>query len=136
MLEGFTTDSTLWIRVMYGVAVIGAGAVGLMTLCAPRLAAQYIFAGSTTVDPYLQILGALWITLGMAALLGLFSPLQFSVILLVQLIYKAAWLVAVALPAIIADNREPGLLFFTALFTLWVVGLLLAVPFGYLFDFS
>ncbi len=136
MLEGFTTDSTLWMRIMYGIAVVGAGAVGLMMLFAPRLAAQYVFAGSTTVSPYLQILGALWIALGTAALLGLFAPERFSTILLVQLIYKVAWLVVVALPALAAGNREPGLLFFTALFALWVVGLLFAVPFGYLFNFS
>ncbi len=38
-------------------------------------------------------------------------------ILLVQLVYKSAWLAVVAFPALIAETRTPGLMLFAAAFT-------------------
>ena len=67
-------------KIMYAVAVVGAGYVGLTTLLFPKLASQYIFANAIQVDAYLRILGALWIALGFSAALGYFSPLKFSAI--------------------------------------------------------
>ena len=128
-----TSASVVWMRVMYLIAIVGAGAVGLTMLLAPRLASQYVFVGATQVDNYLRILAALWLALGVASVLGLFQPIKFSVIFLIQLIYKSTWLIGVAIPSIVSGNREPGLLFLTILFALWVVGLLFAVPFQYLF---
>ncbi len=128
-----STSSLSLMRVMYAVAILGAGAVGLTTLFAPRLASQYIFAGGTEVDVYLRILGALWLALGLASTLGLSQPLKFSVILLIQLFYKTAWLAAAALPALASGNREVGLIFLTILFIVWVIALLFALPFRYLF---
>ena len=119
-------------RVMFGVAVVGAGIVGLTTLFAPRLAAQYVFAGSVEVGPYLRILGALWLALGTAAAFGLADPVKFSPILFVQFVYKSAWMLAVAVPAIVGGNRDPGLLFLAGLFAVWAVVLAFAVPFRYL----
>ena len=128
-----TSESFVWMRVMYLIAVVGAGAVGITMLLAPSLASQYVFLGATQVDNYLLILAALWLALGVASVLGLFQPMKFSVIFLIQLIYKSIWLMGVAIPSIVSGNREPGLLFLTILFALWVVGLLFAVPFQYLF---
>lgn len=126
-------ETSFWgLRLMFGVAVLGAGSIGLIVLLAPALAERYIFAGSTAVTPYLRILGALWLALGAVAVLGLTAPLKFSPILLVQLVYKAAWLLVAAYPALLAGNREPGLLFMTALFTAWVAALIFVVPFSYL----
>ncbi|MDJ0707244.1 MAG: hypothetical protein QNJ46_28550 [Leptolyngbyaceae cyanobacterium MO_188.B28] len=125
--------SVVWMRVMYSLAIVGAGAVGLTTLLAPLLASQYVFMGATQVDNYLRILAALWLALGATSVLGLFQPIKFSVIFLIQLIYKSTWLTVVAVPSIVSGNRESGLLFLTILFALWVVGLLFAVPFQYLF---
>ena len=130
--EKNTRASVVWMRVMYLIAIVGAGAVGLTMLLAPRLASQYVFVGATQVDNYLRILAALWLTLGITSVLGLFQPIKFSVIFLIQLIYKSTWLIGVAIPSIVRGHREPGLLFLTMLFALWVVGLLFAVPFQYL----
>ena len=125
--------SVVWMRVMYALAIVGAGVVGLTTLWAPRFASQYVFMSATQVDNYLQILAALWLALGFASVLGLFQPIKYSVIFLIQLIYKSIWLTVVAIPSIVSGNQDPGLLFLTILFTLWVAGLLFAVPFQYLF---
>lgn len=124
--------SLLGLRAMYLVAVIGAGVVGIVTLFAPRVAGEYVFVGATDVNVYLRILGALWLALGVAALCGLYQPLKFSPVLLIQLVYKAAWLLAAAVPALLSGNREPGLLFMAGLFAVWVVALLFVVPFRHL----
>lgn len=127
-----TSASVVWMRVMYLIAIVGAGAVGLTMLLAPRLASQYIFAGATQVDNYLRILAALWLALGITSVLGLFQPVKFSIVFLIQLMYKLIWLIGVAIPSIVSGSREPGLLFLTTLFASWVVGLLFATPFQYL----
>ena len=97
------------------------------------MASQYVFVGATQVDNYLHILAALWLALGVTSVLGLFQPITFSVIFLIQPIYKSTWLIGVAIPSIVSGNREPELLFLTILFAIWVVGLLFAAPFQYLF---
>lgn len=129
-----TGASVAWMRAMYLIAIVGAGAVGLTMLSAPRLASQYVFLGSTQVDDYLRILAALWLALGVASVLGLLQPMKFSIVFLIQLTYKSTWLAGVAIPSIVSGNREPGLILLTILFALWVVGLLFAAPFQYLFD--
>lgn len=131
--EAINGASVVWMRVMYVIAMVGAGAVGLTMLLAPRLASQYVFVGATQVDNYLRILAALWLALGAASVIGLFQPIKFSVVFLLQLMYKSVWLLVVAVPAILGGDRESGLLFLTILFALWIVGLLFAVPFQYLF---
>lgn len=126
-------DSILGLRVMLGIAVLGAGAVGATTLLLPHMAGRFIFFGATTVDPYLRILGALWLSLGLVAGLGILQPINFIPVLLIQLIYKSVWLVVVAYPAIIKGNRETGLLFLCGLFTIWVAALCFVIPFSRLF---
>lgn len=123
-------ESLLAMRVMFGVGVLGAGAVGAVTLLAPRLASRYVFAGATDVNTYLRILGALWLALGLVACLGLDRPMQFAPLLLIQFLYKSAWLVAVAYPALLNGDRDPGLVFLTALFTAWAGALAFVIPFG------
>ena len=121
---------TLGLQIMYGAAVLGAGVVGAMTLFAPVLAGRNIFAGEAVVGAYVRILGALWMALGLVAILGLVRPSDFVPLLLIQLVYKVAWLLIVGYPTLAGGQRGPGLIFFVALFTAWVVALLFAIPFG------
>ncbi len=127
-------DTILALRAMFGTAILGAGAVGAATLLFPHGAGKYVFFGAATVDPYLRILGALWLSLGLVAGLGLLQPTEFIPVLLIQLIYKSAWLVVVAYPAIIKGHREAGLLFLSGLFTVWVAALCFVIPFADLFQ--
>lgn len=122
-------ESTIGIQIMYGAAVIGAGAVGATTLFVPGIARRYIFAGEVEPDPFHRILGALWLALGLVAALGLFDPATFLPVLLIQLIYKFVWVLIVGYPAIASGNRTPGIIFFTALFTIWVIALISIIPF-------
>ena len=134
MAQGVAAGTELGLRALHAAAVLGAGGVGLLTLLAPRLAGQAVFAGSATVDPYLRILGALWLALGLVAALGLVQPVRFAPVLLVQLVYKSAWLAVVAYPALLAGGREPGLVILAALFTVWVAALLALLPLRDLLD--
>lgn len=119
----------LKLKIMFGAAVLGAGVVGVLTLFAPAIAGQYVFAGATEVDLYLRILGALWLALGAVAILGFSNPMRFAPILLVQLVYKTAWLAIAAYPALIAGERSPGLLFLAVMFSVWVLALTVTIPF-------
>ncbi len=124
-----TLDTNTTLRIMYGAAILGAGVVGALTLFAPSIASRYVFAGATNVDVYVRILGALWLALGAVAILGMLAPTAFIPVLMIQLIYKSTWLLVAAYPALIAGNREEGLIFLTVLFTAWVAALLWLVPF-------
>ncbi len=126
-------DNFFGLRIMFTAAVLGAGVVGALTLFAPQSAGRYVFFGATDIDPYLRILGALWLSLGLVAGLGLLRPLDFLPVLLIQLIYKSAWLATVAYPAIFNGNRDTGLLFLSALFTVWVAALCIVMPFSRIF---
>ncbi|MEM9623600.1 MAG: hypothetical protein AAF993_18285 [Pseudomonadota bacterium] len=121
-------EPTTGLKIMYLSAFVGAGIVGAITLLMPGLAAKYVFAGAVEVNVYMRILGSVWLALGALAMLGLQSPMAYIPILLIQLAYKSAWLVFAAYPALLAGNRETGLIFLTVLFTVWVYALLMLVP--------
>ncbi len=123
-----TAAPALGLRMLYAAAVLGAGSAGVLTLFVPQIASRYLFLGETVMDPYLRILGALWLALALVASLGFVHPERLVPILLVQLVYKSAWLAVVAFPALIAGTRTPGLMLFAALFTVWVGALVLVAP--------
>lgn len=127
-------DGVLGLRIMYGAATLGAGAVGALTLFSPQFAGRTVFFGDVSIDPYFRILGSLWLALGAVACLGLLQPTNFLPLLLIQFVYKTAWLAVVAYPLILVGNREAGLLMLTALFTIWAVALGVTIPFSRLFD--
>lgn len=96
----------LMMKIIFAVAIVGAGIVGLTTVAVPKIASQYIFANTTNVDTYLRILGAWWMALGCCAALGFFFPLKFSPVLLIQLLYKSIWLLLVAVPLLVKGNLD------------------------------
>ncbi len=126
-------DPNIALRVMYSAAILGAGVVGAVTLLAPNLASRHVFAGATTIDVYVRILGALWLSLGAVSILGLVSPASFIPVLVIQLTYKSLWLICAAYPALLAGNREHGLIFLSGLFSVWVLALLFMIPFNLVF---
>jgi hypothetical protein len=78
--------------------------------------------------------GSLWLSIAVLSTFGLFNPIPFSAVLLVQLIYKATWLAVVALPAIINSQPYPkGMALF---FLAWVVVLPFVIPWGYFFNMN
>lgn len=123
-----------WMRFMYVYNIVGAGIVGFITLLAPNLAAQYVFSGTIVPSIAMSVLGSIWLAVGILSIFGLFYPLQFSPMFLIQLIYKSVWLLFIALPAFFAGNERSIPLVMTILFIFWVGGLPFAIPFRYLFN--
>ena len=73
-----------------------------------------------------------WSTLMLLMAVGLRYPLQILPLVLLQLSYKTAWLLAVALPLWSADRLEGNLIGTTKTFAVVVVVDLLVMPWGYL----
>ncbi len=121
----------LWLRVLFALDVVGAGAPGVLMLVSPDDAADLLFGGGLAAGPATAVLGCIWIALGLLSLAGVARPVTFSPVLLVQFVYKLVWLCAVGIPAALAGDGLPPVL--TAIFAGWVVAVGLAAPWGTLF---
>ena len=121
-----------WLRVMYVWTIVGSGGFGLMTLLAPSLA-ESVF-GFPAQDPFMRgIIASLYVAFGILSLLGLRSPLKFVPVLFLQLCYKAIWFVAVLLPQLLGGQLPVHATMLSLIFVTYVIGDLIAIPFGRLF---
>ena len=51
------------------------------------------------------LVGSLWSAILVSSLLGLFAPLRFAPVVLIQIIYKSLWLAVYAAPRLVARRR-------------------------------
>ena len=121
----------LLLRIVYIANIIVAGWISLTSMFAPKTAASSIFSGAYENTDVIRLVGCLWFAIAILSVFGLIKPLQFSPVLLVQLIYKATWLVVVMLPAISNGKPYPGGM--AAFFVVWVALLPFAIPWASLF---
>lgn len=120
-----------WLKAMYIVTLIVAGGSGIGMLISPDMA-FLLFA--ETGSPLLSgIVGSIFLAFAFLAFLGLRDPLRFVSILLMQLIYKTVWLVAVILPLFMDGEIAADIIPTIAVFLVVIVGDLIAVPFSYCF---
>ena len=111
--------------VIYAANVVVAGWIGVTSLWFPVHARRTVFEDTVAYSETIRLVGALWLAIAVLSVAGLFIPRAMQPVLLFQLIYKATWLVVVALPAF----RE-GLPFprgMAACFLIWVVILPFAI---------
>ena len=67
-----------------------------------------VFQGPVTDSLGLRLLvGSLWAAILSASVFGLFMPVLFAPLLLVQIIYKALWLTLFVLPLMLAGKPAP-----------------------------
>ncbi|GAA0646048.1 hypothetical protein GCM10009424_22310 [Sphingomonas ursincola] len=67
-----------------------------------------VFQGTVTDSLGLRLLvGSLWAAILSASVFGLFMPVLFAPLLLVQIIYKALWLTLFVLPLVLAGKPAP-----------------------------
>ncbi|MDX2283953.1 MAG: hypothetical protein NW241_07305 [Bacteroidia bacterium] len=113
-------------KLIYAANVIVAGWISITSLFFPRTAQATVFGGSVAYSEVIRLAGALWGAIFLLSVLGLIWPRQMSLVLLMQLIYKTAWLLAAALPALLRQEPYPRAmaLFFLA----WVLVLPFAAP--------
>jgi hypothetical protein len=95
----------LLLKLFYIANVAVAGTVGISSLFSPAGAARNVFSGAYAPSEVMRLVGCLWLAIALLSLAGLWQPLAFTPLLLLQLCYKSTWLVAVALPA--CRREEP-----------------------------
>lgn len=126
-----TPARRLRLRVLFALDVVGAGGPGVLMLLAPDKASDLLFSGRLESNAGTQVLGCIWVALGLLSVAGVLRPVRFSPVLLVQFAYKLIWLLAVGLPAAVSGAGVPPVL--TAIFAGWVVAVGFAAPWRLLF---
>ena len=114
------------IKIIYIANIIVAGWISIISIFFPKTAATTVFQNAYQPTEVIRLVGCLWLAIAILSVLGLWKPISFSPILLVQLIYKGTWLFVVALPAIKNNQNYPsGMALF---FLIWVVVLPFIIP--------
>jgi hypothetical protein len=121
-----------WLRAMYIYTLTGAGGFGLGMLAAP--AAVQSLLGFPAQDPAMfKVYGCVLLASGVLAVPALVFPLKFLAVLLLQLIYKPLWIALAAVPLFLKGRFPMYIVTMTAVFLVYIVGDLIAIPWGYLF---
>ncbi|MEN0006904.1 MAG: hypothetical protein AAF798_22320 [Bacteroidota bacterium] len=114
------------LRIIYILNIIVAGQIAVSSIFNPNKAAQTIFEQAYPSTEVIRLVGCLWLAIAVLSVLGLFKPITFSPVLLVQLIYKGMWLLVVALPALRSGAPYPRTM--ALFFLVWVVVLPFLIP--------
>ncbi len=114
------------LKLVYIANIIVAGWISITSTFYPKTSATTVFQNAYQTTEVIRLVGCLWLAIAVLSLLGLWRPLSFSPILLVQLIYKGTWLLVVALPAI--RNKQPYPTGMAMFFLIWVLILPFVIP--------
>ena len=114
------------LKIVYIANIIVAGWISISSITSPAKAAATVFQNSYQPTEVMKLVGCLWLAIAVLSILGLWRPISFSPILLVQLIYKGTWLIVVALPAI--KNNQPYPTGMALFFLIWVLVLPFVIP--------
>jgi len=121
-----------WLKVMYMYTLVVSGGMGLGMILFPDTI-QSILRFPPQDPVMLGACGSIFLALGLISLMGLRSPLKFAPVLLLELVYKPIWLVAVALPLFLEGRFPFYVVTMSAIFITFIVGDLIAIPFSHLF---
>lgn len=121
----------LALKTVYVANIIIVSWVSIISLFFPKAAQKKVFDNIFSCTESIRLVGALYLPIFLLSLLGLFFPLKMSLVLLFQLIYKIAWLLFAALPALLKDNPIPKIM--TAVFVIYLVILPFVIPWKYIF---
>lgn len=111
-------------RVFYLWILVAVGSMALPSLASP----------DAPLRPLEGVAFSFWGALALLAAVGLRYPLQMVPVLLIQMIYKTLWLLAVALPLSSADAPfDAAMMRFTWAMALGVALDLIVIPWGYVF---
>ncbi len=114
------------LKIIYIANIIVAGWISISSLFYPKIAATTVFQNAYQPTEVMRLVGCLWLAIAVLSILGLYRPISFSPILLVQFIYKGTWLLVVVLPAIKNNQNYPsGMALF---FLIWVIVLPFIIP--------
>ena len=114
------------LRMLYLANIIVAGWIGVGSLFFPKNAAVTVFSNAYQSTAVMRLVGCLWLAIALLSVAGVWRPLIFSPVLLLQLIYKSLWLLVVAFPAI--KNNQPFPAGMAIFFLVWVGVLPFVIP--------
>ncbi|MDX1919292.1 MAG: hypothetical protein SFU25_00995 [Candidatus Caenarcaniphilales bacterium] len=121
-------------QIIYFANILIAGIVGIFCLFSPSKAKEAVFQNVFVESEAFRITGAFWTAIAILSALGLIWPQQFVFIFLIQLIYKALWLLFGALPKLFNKKTQEipqGMAFF---FLVYVLFLPFVIPFSRFFQ--
>ena len=119
------------LRIIYVANILVAGWISVSSLFYPKIAATTVFQNAYPATDTIRLVGALWLSIAVLSILGLWKPYSFAPVLLIQLIYKGSWLLVVALPAILKNAPYPKSM--AAFFLIWVLLLPFVIPWQRMF---
>jgi hypothetical protein len=114
------------IKLVYVANIIVAGWISITSVFNPQKSATTVFQNAYQPTEVIRLVGCLWLAIFILSILGLWRPISFSPVFLVQLIYKGTWLLMVALPAI--RNNQPYPSGMAMFFLIWVLVLPFVIP--------
>ncbi len=114
------------LKIVYIANIIVAGWISISSIFNPKTASETVFQNAYQPTEVMRLVGCLWLSIAVLSILGLWRPISFSPILLVQLIYKGTWLFMVALPAV--RNNQPYPTGMALFFLIWVLVLPFVIP--------
>lgn len=113
-------------KVMYSLNILVAGWIAICSLFFPKTAVVTVFSNAYLPSEFIRLVGCFWLAIMVLSAMGLWQPMAFTSVFLFQLIYKSAWLIIVALPAIQRAQSYPkGMALF---FLIWVIILPIVIP--------
>ncbi|MHA1192119.1 MAG: hypothetical protein ACTSP9_07455, partial [Promethearchaeota archaeon] len=120
------------LKVMYWITILIAGVFGILMLIAPSFVIGLL--SQPAQDPYIYgVVASMYFAFGILSVLGLFDPIKYMPILLLQLIYKLAWSFGVFLPNIIVYGAQFSPIFTLLIFLVFIIGDILVLPFKEMF---
>ncbi len=114
------------LRIIYILNIIVAGQIAISAISNPKNAALTTFGNAYQNTDVIKLVGCLWLSIAIISALGVWKPITFSPILLVQLIYKGTWLFVVAFPSIKSNTPYPKEM--SIFFLIWVIAIPFIIP--------
>ncbi len=120
------------LKLMYTANILLAGWISISSLFFSERAIHTVFENNFAYSEAIRLVGALWWAIFILSIIGLFFPMQMSLVLLFQLIYKSSWLAVAALPAMLNQTAYPKGM--SICFIIWVIILPFVIPWRHLFS--
>ena len=121
-----------WLKFMYIYIIIGGIGAGLGIILIPDIM-KSLFRWPIEEPIMFGLVGSVDLGFGIISILGFRSPLKFAPVLLLQLCYKAIFLVAVVLPLLVTAQFPGYAILFAVIYATYVIGDAIAIPFSYIF---
>ena len=121
-----------WLKGMYIYTIVVAGFLGVGIIFIPGVI-KTKFPWPVEEPTAFGIIGSVYVAFGLVSILGLWSPLKFVPILLMQLFYKLVWCIGVLVPLLVTGHFPSYAVPMVIIFVTYIIGDLIAIPFPYIF---